>query len=172
MIAIQSQTARPTILTTPAAEKIDPSNVPNQRMHDASRFPLVRLRRRSVQPGYAFAWGAEMQRLLALKAPFVIVAEYCVDEPADDLRLRSAWLRSNRTVLTMYCRGLIVVEPRIEARASTRESVREMCKGSDLRMVVVSGMRVANELAPVLLKHSGPDLSKPPSADKPRLHMP
>jgi hypothetical protein len=166
VIAIQSQIAKPT------AEKIIPSDVPNQRMHDASRFPLVRLRRRAVQPGYAFAWGAEMQRLLALKAPFVIVAEYCAEEPADDLRLRSAWLRANRTVLAMYCRGLIVIEPRIEARASTRQTVREMCKDSDLRMVVVSGVRVANELAPVFLKHSGPDLSKPPSIDKPRLQMP
>lgn len=169
MIAIQSQTATS---ATSAPQTINPSDVPNQRMHDTSRFPLVRLRRRSVQPGYAFAWGAEMQRLLALKAPFVIVAEYCADEPADDLRLRSAWLRSNQAALAMYCRGLIVIEPRIEARASTRETVRGMCEGTGLRMVVVSGMRVANELAPVLLKHSGPDLSKPPSIDKPRLQMP
>ncbi len=172
MIATQSQTATPATLATPEVETIHRSDVPNQRMHDASRFPLVRLRRRSVQPGYAFAWGAEMQRLLALKAPFVIVAEYCADEPADDLRLRSAWLRSNRSALAMYCRGLIVIEPRIEARASTREIVRGICSGSGLRLVVVSGMRVANELAPVLLKHSGPDLSKPPSIAKPRLQMP
>jgi hypothetical protein len=47
-----------------------------------------------------------------------------------------------------------------------------MCEGSGLRMVVVSGMRVANELAPVLLKHSAPDLSKLPAIDKPRLQMP
>jgi hypothetical protein len=172
VIAIQSHTATLTTLATPAAQTFDPSNVPNQRMHDASRFPLVRLRRCSVQTGYAFAWGAEMQRLLALTAPFVIVAEYCADEPADDLRLRAAWLRSNRAALAMYCRGLIVIEPRIDARASTREMVRGMCEGSGVRMVVVSGMRVANELAPVLLKHSGPDLSKPPSIDKPRLQMP
>ena len=68
-------------------------------MHDASRFPLVRLRRRAVKPGYAFAWRAEMQRLLALKTPFVIVSRTCADETADDTRLRAAWLRSQATSL-------------------------------------------------------------------------
>jgi hypothetical protein len=33
-------------------------------------------------------------------------------------------------------------------------------------------MRVAGELAPVLLKHSASDLAKPLSTDKPRLQMP
>ncbi|WP_244164219.1 hypothetical protein [Caballeronia sordidicola] len=176
MIAIQSQSASLALpaapARAPATETLIPSDVPKQRMHDASRFPLVRLRTRAVQPGYAFAWGAEMQRLLALKAPFVIVAHYSADEPADDLRVRSAWLRSNRVALAAYCRGLIVIEPRIEARASTREAVRGMCEGSGVRMVVVSGMRVANELAPVLLKHSGTDLSKPSSISESRRQMP
>lgn len=49
---------------------------------------------------------------------------------------------------------MIVIEPRIEARASTRESLRAMTDGSGVRTVVVSSMRVAGELATVLLKHS------------------
>jgi hypothetical protein len=141
-------------------------------MHDASRFPLVRLRRRAVQPGYAFAWGAEMQRLLTLKTPFVIVSEYCADETAADTRLRAAWLRSHRDALAMLCRGFIVIEPRIEARASTRETVRNVCEGSGVRVVVVSSMPVAGELAPVLLKHSASDSAKSRSTNERRLQMP
>jgi hypothetical protein len=148
------------------------SNVPVQRMHDASRFPFVRMRRRAVQPGYAFGWGAEMQRLLSLKTPFVIVSGHDADETADDIRLRNAWLRSHRETLALFCRGFIVVEPRIEARASTREAVRAATEGGGVRMVVVSSMRVAGELAPVLLKHSAGDLGKPRPTGKPRLQMP
>jgi hypothetical protein len=105
-------------------------------MHDASRFPLVRLRRRAVKPGYAFAWRVEMQRLLALKTPFVIVSEHGAVETIDDTRLRTAWLRSQSATLSAYCRGFIVTQD------------------SGVRTVVVSSMRVAVDLAPVLLKHS------------------
>jgi hypothetical protein len=124
------------------------------RMHDLSRFPLVRLRRRAVQPGYAFAWGVEMQRLLAPNTSFVIVSEHHADETRDDLHLRAAWLRSQQSTLGKFCKGLIVIEPRIEARATTREAVRTMAQGSGVRVMVVSSMRVAGELAPILLKHS------------------
>ena len=79
VIATQSPSAKS---ITPACVVIDARDVPDQRLHDASRFPLVRLRRRAVQPGYAFAWGAEMQRLLSLKTPFVIVSEHNADETA------------------------------------------------------------------------------------------
>ena len=127
------------------------------RMHDASRFPLVRLRRRAVQPGYAFAWRVEMERLLALNTPFVIVSDHHADETLDDMRLRAAWLRSRQSSLGMLCKGLIVVEPRIEARATTREALRAMAQGSGIRVMVVSSMRVAGELVPVLLKHAGSD---------------
>jgi hypothetical protein len=141
-------------------------------MHDASRFPLLRLRRRAVQPGYAFAWAAEMQRLLTLTTPFVIVSEHDADETADDARLRTVWLRRHRDVLTQFCRGFIVIEPRIEARASTREFVRGVCDSSGVRTVVVSSMRVANDLAPVLLKHSATSLAKSRPTDEARLQMP
>jgi len=169
VIATQSLSASP---ATVAPALIDRCEMPNQRLHDASRFPLVRLRRRAVQPGYAFAWGAEMQRLLTLTTPFVIVSEHCADETADDTRLRAAWLRSHRDVLARFCRGFIVIEPRIEARASTRETVRSVCDGSGVRTVVVSSMRVAGELAPVLLKHSATDSAKSRSTGEPRSQMP
>jgi hypothetical protein len=148
-------------LTNPA----NPANSAGQaidiRMHDTSRFPLVRLRRLAVQPGYAFAWRVEMQRLLSLNVPFVLVSDHHADETADDTRLRSAWLRSQRAALGLYCRGLIVIEPRIEARATTREAVRNATQGSGMRTVVVSSMRVAGELAPVLLKHSASETPRP-----------
>jgi hypothetical protein len=124
------------------------------RMHDASRFPLVRLRRRAVQPGYAFAWRVEMERLLALNTSFVIVSDHHPNETLDDMRLRAAWLRSQQSTPAMLCKGLVVIEPRIEARATTREAVRAMAQGSGIRVMVVSSMRVAGELVPVLLKHS------------------
>jgi len=128
---------------------------------DASRFPLVTMRRQAMKPGFAFAWAAQMRRLLALATPFVIVTEHAADETADDLKLRAAWLRTHRAALAAFCRGLIVIEPRIEVRASTRETLRRLTDGSGLRTVVVSGMRVASELAPVLLKHAPKSASAP-----------
>jgi hypothetical protein len=113
-----------------------------------------------------------MQRLLLLKTPFVIVSDHDANETADDTRLRNAWLCSHRETLALFCRGFIVIEPRIEARASTREAVRAATEGSGVRMVVVSSMRVAGELTPVLLKHSATDLEKSLPTDKPRLQMP
>lgn len=129
----------------------------DERFFDVSRFPLVRLRPRAVKPGYAFAWSAQMRRLVSLATPFVLVAEHDENETADDARLRAAWLRTHRAMLAAYCRGLIVIEPRIEARATTRETLRALTEGSGVRTVVVSSMRVAGELAPVLLKHTGSD---------------
>jgi len=126
----------------------------DSQLFDASRFPLVRVRSRAIQPGCAFAWAAQMRRLLALATPFVVVAEHAGDETPDDFRLRAAWLRTHRAALGAHCRGFIVIEPRIEARAGTRETLRTLTEGSGVRTVVVSSMRVANELAPVLLKHA------------------
>jgi hypothetical protein len=131
-----------------------PSLALDERLFDASRFPLVRLRPRAVKPGYAFAWSAQMRRLLALATPFVLVAEHDENETADDARLRAAWMRTHRAMLAAYCRGLIVIEPRIAARATTRETLRTLTEGSGVRTVVVSSIRVAGELAPVLLKHA------------------
>ncbi len=85
MIATPSLLAKSVVIGASVA-----SDLPDPRMHDASRFPLVRLRRRAVQPGYAFGWGAEMQRLLSLKTPFVIVSDHDADETADYTRLRNA----------------------------------------------------------------------------------
>ncbi|SAL36088.1 hypothetical protein AWB71_01873 [Caballeronia peredens] len=126
----------------------------DERFFDVSRFPLVRLRPRAVKPGYAFAWSAQMRRLVALSTPFVLVAGHDERETADDARLRAAWMRTHRVTLAAYCRGIIVIEARIEARATTRETLRALTDGSGVRTVVVSSMRVAGELAPVLLKHS------------------
>ena len=114
----------------------------------------MRLRPRAVKPGYAFAWTAQMRRLVSLATPFVLVAEHKANETADDARLRGTWMRMHRAMLVSYCRGLILIEPRIEARASTRESLRAMTEGSGVRTVVASSIRVAGELAPVLLKHT------------------
>lgn len=126
---------------------------PDLHLHDISRFPLVRLRPDAIQPGYAFAWRAEMQRLVAMATPFVLVSDHAADETADDARLRAAWFRLAPPALAAACRGFIVIEARIEARASTRETVRAMTQPSGVRTVVVSSLRVASELAPVLLKH-------------------
>lgn len=71
----------------------------DDRLFDASSFPLVRLRRRAVKPGYAFAWSAQMRRLLKLATPFVIVAEHAIEETDDDMNLRAAWLRTHRVQL-------------------------------------------------------------------------
>jgi len=90
----------------------------------------------------------------ALATPFVLVDEHDANETADDARLRAAWMRTHRAMLAAYCRGLILIEPRIEARASTRETLRALTDGCGVRTVVVSSMRVAGELAPVLLKHT------------------
>ena len=97
-----------------------------------------------------------------------------VDALTATVEIRATELKNKEGVEKDFssCRGFIVIEPRIEARASTREAVRDATQGSGVRMVVVSSMRVAGELAPVLLKHSASDLEKSRSTDKPRLQMP
>src|SRR5260370_1571988 len=127
VIATQSPSAKS---ITPACVVIDARDVPDQRLHDASRFPLVRLRHRAVQPGYAFAWGAEMQRLLSLKTPFVIVSEHKAHETAGDTRMRNAWLLSQRATLALFCRGFIPIQPRTQARATPPAAVRTVTPGS------------------------------------------
>jgi hypothetical protein len=134
-----------------------PSLALDEQFFDARRFPLVRLRPRAVKPGYGFAWSAQMSRLVALATPFVLAAEHDERESADDTRLRAAWMRAHRATLATFCRGLIVIEPRIEARATTRESLRALTEGCGVRTVLVSSLRVAGELAPVLLKHCPPE---------------
>ena len=131
---------------------------PTSRMHDASRFPLVRLRRRAVKPGYAFAWRAEMQRLLALDdAVRASCREHGADETPDDTRLRAAWLRSQSATLARVLPWLHRDRAaHRSARHDARSVARSTTQGSGVRTVVVSSMRVAGELAPVLLKHSPP----------------
>lgn len=104
-----------------------------------------------------------MKRLVALSTPFVLVAEHAAHESDDDARLRGAWMRTHCATLAVFCRCLIVIEPRIEARATTRETLRAMTEGSGVRTVVVSSMRVAGELAPVLLKHSAAEAASVPA---------
>ena len=82
-------------------------------LHDVSTFPIVRLRNEAASsPGYAPAWCAEMDRLLASQKPFALI--YPVrrtDEPHDDRVARGLWLKRNKAALAARCRALIVVEP-------------------------------------------------------------
>lgn len=68
-------------------------------------------------------------------------------------------MRTHCATLAAFCRGLIV----IEARATTRETLHAMTEVSGVRTVVVSSMRVAGELAPVLLKHSAAEAASVPA---------
>jgi hypothetical protein len=122
-------------------------------LHDVSDFPLVRMSEAAADPGYAFSWGAEIQRLLARREPFVLVYGSAAGvESVDDRLLRSAWLRRHQLALGAYCRGLIVLQADIEKRAATRLAALALSAGSGLRVMVISSARVAAELVPVLLK--------------------
>lgn len=121
-------------------------------IHDVSCFPLVRARPDAVRPGYATAWIAEMDALLAHGEGFVLLfTEGRPEETHEDRKRRGLWLKHHKDALARTCRSLIVVEPDAGARVALAAQAALTSKAFGTRMDVVATRDDANGLATRLL---------------------
>ncbi|UHC17022.1 hypothetical protein LRS73_03660 [Methylobacterium currus] len=121
-------------------------------IHDMSCFPLVRARPEAVRPGYAAAWIAEMDALLAQGQDFVLLfTERRPEERHEDRKRRGLWLKHNKDALARSCLSLIVVEPDAVARVALAAQAALTAKAFGTRMDVVATHEDAGSLANRLL---------------------
>jgi len=122
---------------------------------DLARFPVVEMGS-AYHAGYAFAWCAAMRRVLARHEPFILLDARTnaqgAEETEEDRRARRCWFASNAVLLHQLCRGYITVEPDIAQRCDARSTALALLGQPGLRVMVVSNVNVAQQLAVVLLK--------------------
>jgi sulfite reductase beta subunit-like hemoprotein len=81
-------------------------------LHRTSSFPIVRFESELAQGGYAERWISEMEHLLARKTPFVLVIPNSQrPESREDWARRVVWMKEQKEMLSLYCRGVISIEP-------------------------------------------------------------
>lgn len=122
-------------------------------VHDVSLWPIVRQSEGSVQPGYSKQWEREMDALLAIGMPFVVIMEG--DEHAeehDDRKLRGIWLKKNKTALATVCKAVIGIEASAIKRAAMQVQMSLAAKAFGMRMEIVASREEALQLAERILK--------------------
>lgn len=122
-------------------------------VHDVSLWPVVRQSAQSVHPGYATQWAHEMDSLLLISMPFVVIM--AGDQPAEDhedRKARGIWLKKNKTALASVCRAVIGVEPSALKRAAIQVQMSLATKAFGTRMEMVSSEQEALALATRILE--------------------
>ena len=129
-----------------------PTSPPTTAYLNVATFPVIELTEVRFA-GYAFAWCAAMRDVLARSEPFILL-DLCAKalETDEDRQARRCWLASNVVLLQQWCKGYITVEPDIAHRGEARAAVLGLFGQSRLRVMVVSNVTVAKQLALVLLK--------------------
>ncbi|ASW08473.1 MULTISPECIES: hypothetical protein [unclassified Rhizobium] len=121
--------------------------------HDVSLWPIVRHSAASVHPGYSKQWEHEMDALLALSMPFVVIMEG--DEHAEeheDRKARGIWLKKNKTALATVCEAVIGIEASAIKRAAMQLQMSLATKAFGIRMEIVASQQEALQLAERILK--------------------
>ncbi|MGY5777502.1 hypothetical protein [Rhizobium sp. LEGMi135b] len=121
--------------------------------HDVSLWPIVRQSAGSVRPGYSAQWEREMDAMLAISMPFVVIMDG--DQAAEnheDRRARGIWLKKNKTALAAICRAVIGVEPNPIKRAAMQVQMALATKAFGTRMDLVATHEDALRLAERILK--------------------
>lgn len=122
-------------------------------VHDVSLWPIVRQSAQSVHPGYAKQWAHEMDSLISISMPFVVIMEG--DQPAEDhedRKARGIWLKKNKAALASVCRAVIGVEPSALKRAAIQVQMSLATKAFGTRMEMVSSEQEALALATRILE--------------------
>ncbi|MFK0164255.1 hypothetical protein [Rhizobium sp. NPDC090279] len=122
-------------------------------LHDVSLWPIVRQSAGSVQPGYSKQWEREMDALLTLSMPFVVIMEG--DEHAEeheDRKTRGIWLKKNKTALAAICKAVIGIEASAIKRAALQLQMSLATKAFGMRMEIVASPEEALQLAERILK--------------------
>ncbi|MFS8046447.1 hypothetical protein [Rhizobium sp. BR 314] len=120
--------------------------------HDVSEWPIVRQSAQSVRPGYAQQWEREMDSLLALSMPFVVIMEG--DQPAEDhedRKARGIWLKKNKAALATVCRAVIGIEASAIKRAAIQVQMSLATKAFGTRMEIAASNMEALALAEQIL---------------------
>ena len=116
-------------------------------LHDVSEFPVVRFDTSRAAPGYAATWVSEMEALLTLGLPFVLVATGSVKDSAADREACSLFLQSRHTDLARRCRAIVGVEPNAAARAARSARAAVLAKAFRIEMVIVATEEAAITVA-------------------------
>ncbi|WP_186113350.1 hypothetical protein [Burkholderia gladioli] len=88
------------------------TSTPVLRIFDLREFPFVLMRNETIEDGYAARWEDEMQTLLRIGMPFVMIFPAGrPEEGHEDRKQRGLWLKQNREALAAICRALISIEP-------------------------------------------------------------
>jgi len=125
------------------------------RVHDVSAFPVVRVLIRAQEPGYALQWICEMDLLLALGRPFMLLFDGDRgEETHEDRKQRGQWLKRNKDALQAVCRGMISVEPDAQARAVLQARAAITVKAFGIPMEVVASAAEAEARVREQLKTS------------------
>ncbi|WP_186145797.1 hypothetical protein [Burkholderia gladioli] len=94
------------------------TSTPALRIFDLREFPFVLMRNETIEDGYAACWEDEMQTLLRIGMPFVMIFPAGrPEEGHEDRKQRGLWLKQNREALAAICRALISIEPEPLERA-------------------------------------------------------
>ncbi|KAA1180341.1 hypothetical protein FP026_16015 [Rhizobium tropici] len=124
-------------------------------VHDVSLWPIVRQSAGSAQPGYSKQWEREMDALLAIAMPFVVIMEG--DEQAeehDDRKARGIWLNKNKRDLATVCKAVIGIEASAIKRAAMQVQMSLATKAFGMRMEIVASREEALQLAERILKRT------------------
>ncbi|MGO4711274.1 hypothetical protein [Bradyrhizobium sp. 2TAF24] len=109
------------------------------RVHDVRAFPVVRVLIGAQEPGYAPQWICEMDLLLALGRPFVLLFDGDRGEEShEDRKQRGQWLKRNKDALQAVCKGMIGIEPEALARTILQARAVITAKAFGIPMEVVA----------------------------------
>lgn len=122
-------------------------------IHDLSAFPIVRFDTSSVTSGYAPRWCREMEALLGLGEPFVLVASGQPNESHEDRKTRTVFLKTHRRQLARWCRAVIGVEPSPIARTLRNGQGAVMARAFGIEMFFVASLAEADLAARELLSN-------------------
>ncbi|TXI11329.1 MAG: hypothetical protein E6Q76_02600 [Rhizobium sp.] len=126
-------------------------------LHDVSLWPIVLQSAGSVQPGYAAQWEREMDALLAISMPFVVIMEGGeAAEDHGDRKVRGIWLKKNKTALAAICKAVIGIEANAIKRAAIQVQMAIATKAFGTRMELVASREDALRLAERILDGSEP----------------
>jgi len=121
-------------------------------IHDLSSFPVVRMNDGMATPGYAAQWIKEMDALLAISRPFVMLhGANEGDEGHEDRKARGLWLKRHKEELGRYCVAMIGIEADLLKSEAMRAMSDLATKAFGTPTYVVENERDAQELAARLL---------------------
>ncbi|TWF47551.1 hypothetical protein [Neorhizobium alkalisoli] len=121
-------------------------------LHRVSTFPIIVFATELAQGGYAERWTLEMESLLAKRAPFVILIPSCErPESREDWARRVIWMKENKPGLSLYCKGVISIEPDRRLRADLERRVSGSKRMFGVSQHVVESEENAVDLARHLL---------------------